>query len=96
MKEWSLARQFELKCEKKYINEMTSFIKAREDYEDRIKELNEKAETQRILFADAVEEADLYKNKNLSSLDELTQGDIFGVSGSKNTNSSASCDVPNK
>ncbi|CAH0373061.1 unnamed protein product [Pelagomonas calceolata] len=64
MKEWSLARQFELKCEKKYINEMTSFIKAREDYEDRIREMSDKAETQRLLFADAVEEADLYKNKN--------------------------------
>jgi len=43
---------------------MTSFIQARQDYEDRIQELNEKAETQRLLFADAVEEADAYKNKN--------------------------------
>ena len=42
---------------------MTSFIQARADYEDRIKELNEKAETPRLLFADAVEEA-TYKNKN--------------------------------
>ena len=65
-REWSLARQFELKCEKRYINEMTSFIKAREDYEDRIKELNEKAETQRLLFADAVEEA---VNKKISNED---------------------------
>ena len=65
------ARQFELKCEKKYINEMTSFIQARQDYEDRIKELNEKAETQRLLFADAVEEADQYKNKNISPAKEV-------------------------
>ena len=35
-KEWSLARQFELKCEKKYINEMTSFISDRAEYEERI------------------------------------------------------------
>ena len=63
-REYTLAEQFELKCEKRYINEMTKFITESRAHEEVLREASRKADEQRLLFADAVEEADAYKTRN--------------------------------